>query len=280
MPPEPVISLFCDEATPDPARQIALMQDMGIAHIDLRSAWNTDVPDMDDERVGELAKMFAEARMRVVCLATRIGKKTPLHDVQRVDSALLRAFVLAELFDVTLVRVFGFAAGPEDAADAATLRRAADRLGEMAHAARGRGFTLVLECERGLVVDGPEKAFEVLRTIDSPALRFIWDAGNMVDMGITSPTDRWLERLAPYTGHVHVKDAVLGSPKTCFAGAGDGQIPELAAALCARGYAGAFSLEPNVPRLAEFDGDREKAVRGAVQALRAILPKLEAGCTS
>jgi sugar phosphate isomerase/epimerase len=265
---EPTISVFCDEATPDPSRQIELMQELGIADVDLRSAWNTDVLDMDAGRVADLAKLFSGAGMRIVCLATRIGKKTPVQEIESVRKNLLRSYELAELFGSRTVRIFGFLATH----DAPELSRVVDVLGELAESARRRGITLLLECERGLIVDGPEKALAALRAVNSPALRFIWDAGNMVDLGITSPTDRWFDALVPYLGHVHVKDGVLGSKNTCFAGAGDGQIGELVERLCARSYDGAFSLEPNVGRLAGFDGDREKAVRGAVQAFRALIP--------
>jgi sugar phosphate isomerase/epimerase len=265
---EPTIGIFCDEATPDPARQIDLLQELGIAAVDLRSAWNTDVFDMDAGRLADLSKLFSDARMRILCLATRIAKKTPVQEPESIRKSLLRSYELAELFDVRTVRIFGFAATQ----DALELGRVTDLLGELAHSARSRGITLLLECERGLVIDGPEKALAVLRAVESPALRFIWDAGNMVDLGIANPTDVWFDALAPYTGHVHVKDGVLGSKNTCFAGAGDGQIGELVTRLLARSYDGAFSLEPNVARLSEFDGDREKVVRGAVQAFRALIP--------
>lgn len=63
----------------------------------------------------------------------------------------------------------------------------------------------------------------------------------------------------------------MGSPDTCFPGAGDGQIGELIDRLSERGFSGFYSLEPNIARLAEFDGDRMKAVTGAVAALRCPL---------
>jgi sugar phosphate isomerase/epimerase len=257
--------------TAEPPRQIELLKDLGIDQIDLRGAWGTDVLDLDRERLTDLVALYKGAGIRISCLATRIGKRTPAEDTATLEPSLARAFALAELFGVRQIRVFGFLATPGEEADSASLRQAVDRLGAFAASARRGGFTLLLETERGLVIDGPDRALEVLRAVDSPALRYIWDPGNMVDLGIVRPTELWFDRLVPYVEYVHVKDGKLGSASTCYPGAGDGQIPELVARLCARSYAGVLSLEPNVARLAELDGDRVQAVSGALQALRALI---------
>ena len=268
---QPPISLFCDELTPEPSRQIEVLVDLELEHVDLRSAWNVDILALDQERLGRLAILFVGAGIRVACLATRIGKRMRVDETERLETALARAFAMAELFEVRLIRIFGFLAPAGEGVEPATVREVTDRLGAFAACADRRGVTLLLETERGLVVDGPDPALDVLRAVDSPALRYIWDAGNMVDLGISRPTERWFDLLAPYVEYVHVKDGRLGASHTCYPGAGDGQVRELLTRLCGRGYRGVLSLEPNVGRLAEFGGDRTAAVGGALRALRALL---------
>ena len=147
---QPPISLFCDELTPEPSRQIEVLVDLELEHVDLRSAWNVDILALDQERLGRLAILFVGAGIRVACLATRIGKRMRVDETERLETALARAFAMAELFEVRLIRIFGFLAPAGEGVEPATVREVTDRLGAFAACADRRGVTLLLETERGL----------------------------------------------------------------------------------------------------------------------------------
>jgi hypothetical protein len=54
------LSGFGDEIDPDPAVQLAVLQALGARHIELRSAWDTNVLDLDDDQLGRLSTLLNE----------------------------------------------------------------------------------------------------------------------------------------------------------------------------------------------------------------------------
>jgi sugar phosphate isomerase/epimerase len=265
------ISFFCDEVSQDPSSQVALAASLGLSRVDVRSAWNMDVHKFDEAHINVLARLLNSAGIRTACLATKVGKRECLADAKTVERNLLHCFHLAEVLNVTSVRIFGFCRSPRSSVTPGVLNQAADTLGFLAALAQSRGITLMLEAERGLVVDGPAAALDVLRSVGLSSLRFIWDPGNMVDLGISCPTDKWFGHLGPFVGYVHLKDGTLGSRHTCLAGTGDGQVGQLLRCLFASGYAGTLSVEPNVKRLVGYGDDADQAVRTSVRMVLSVL---------
>ena len=147
----------------------------------------------------------------------------------------------------------------------------------LAGLAEKEGFTLVLENEKGIVTDTPERCLAVLKAVNSPALRYAWDSANFVQVGVGNPVDRGWAGLQPYLGYVHIKDALLENGKVVPAGEGDGQVPEVLAHLKAMGYQGTLALEPHLKiagHSAGFSGSEGMEI--AARALRKLMA--EAGC--
>ena len=53
------LSGFADEIDPDPKIQFATLNDFGITHVEFRSAWDTNVLDLTDEQIDEVAALLA-----------------------------------------------------------------------------------------------------------------------------------------------------------------------------------------------------------------------------
>ena len=53
------LSGFADEIDPDLDEQCELLDTLGIRFIELRSAWDTNVLDLDDDQVGRVRKTIA-----------------------------------------------------------------------------------------------------------------------------------------------------------------------------------------------------------------------------
>jgi sugar phosphate isomerase/epimerase len=184
-----------------------------------------------------------------------------------------------------LVRVFSYyVLGEYETLRDTVLRR----LEAMAEAARRRDLVLVLENESWIYGDLPKRCHDVLRSVDSPALRFAFDPANFVQCG-ADPMKAW-PLLRPYVAHFHIKDAVpvdrtgldpypapvphdrlMDSVRP--AGEGTGQVPELLQALAADGYEGVLTLEPHLAgRFPDLDGAARFGI--AVAALRKLLVEL------
>ena len=66
------LSAFADEISPNPDEQIAVLQQCGIRHIELRSILKTNVLDLTDLQVAEL-KLLLDRRRRGPGEAARAG---------------------------------------------------------------------------------------------------------------------------------------------------------------------------------------------------------------
>ncbi|MGZ3582655.1 MAG: hypothetical protein ACXWP6_07970 [Ktedonobacterales bacterium] len=89
--------------------------------------------------------------------------------------------------------------------------------------------------------------------------------------------DAW-PLLAQYVAHVHIKDAVFSDGTVRPAGQGDGDIPQLLAALVKRGYSGFLTLEPHLQVAGPSGGfSGEAGMRAAAAALRGLLTALPTG---
>ena len=163
--------------------------------------------------------------IKVSAIGSPIGKSPLAQPPEQELENLERAFEIASALGVRLVRVFSFYP-PEGAPPAAYDRYVAEsieRLSELAALAERRGFTLLLENEKGIVGDTIARCHALLAGVDSPALRFAWDPANFVQVGEDAPTEDGWPALGSHVAHVHVKDA-LANGEVRPAGQGDGQV--------------------------------------------------------
>ena len=65
------LSGFGDEIDPDPAVQLAVLRALGSRHIEVRSAWGTNVVELSSEDVDRLARLIKERGMAVSALTPR-----------------------------------------------------------------------------------------------------------------------------------------------------------------------------------------------------------------
>jgi sugar phosphate isomerase/epimerase len=103
-----VLSGFADEISPDPAEQLATLAAESITHLELRSAWGTNVADLTDAQLAEFRRALDDAGVRVSAIGSPIGKigiEAPLGpELDRMR----RIAEVAGQFGTTLVRVFSF----------------------------------------------------------------------------------------------------------------------------------------------------------------------------
>lgn len=248
------LSAFADEISPDLATQIAVLRETGIALVELRSVWETNVLDLSDAQLEEILAAFGKEGIAVSAIGSPLGKvpvDTPLEDELR---RLRRAIEVARRCGTALIRIFAFYA-PEHGGSrepAGYRGQVLERLRPMTRLAAEHGITLLLENDTDLYADTAERCRDVLEAIDSPHLRAAFDPANFIVSGDTPFPDAY-ELLRPWLAHVHVKDA-RPDRTVVAAGEGVGRWPELLARLQADGYEGLFSLEPHLAAAGRFQG--------------------------
>ncbi len=276
------LSAFGDEIADSLEDQCRVLAQHGVGLVELRSAWGTNVGEFDAGLCERAATVLRDFGIGVSAIGSPLGKVPAAEPPQQEAPRLERCLDAAERLGTRLVRVFSYYVhGDYESLRDTVLRR----VESLAETARRRDLVLVLENESWIYGDLPERCLDLLRSVDSPALRFAFDPANFVQCG-ADPMEAW-PLLRPYVAHVHIKDAVpvdraglepypapvphdrlMGSVRP--AGEGAGRIPELVGALDAEGYQGILTLEPHLAgRLPDADGAQRFGV--AVSALRKVL---------
>jgi sugar phosphate isomerase/epimerase len=267
------LSGFADEISADPAEQFAVLAAESITHLELRSAWSTNIADFSGVQLGAFRVALRGAGLRVSAIGSPIGKipvGAPLEpELERMRQI---ADIAGEL-GTALVRVFSFyipAGEPPERYRAQVI----DRMGALARIAEERGVLLAHENEKEIYGDVPERCADLITSVNSPALRSTFDAANFVQCGVRPFTEAY-PLLRPHLVYLQVKDARAADGEVTPAGEGDGEMRETLLALRDSGFTGYMSLEPHLDlagRQGGFSGPDK--FRQAAQALKRLLDDL------
>jgi sugar phosphate isomerase/epimerase len=238
------LSGFGDEIDDDPKVQIAVMQALGANHIEVRSAWGTNIVDLDDAQLGELKSLLDAADMKVSAIASPIGKVDVSLPVEHEVERLRRAVNAAKVLGARYIRIFSFYYG-EDVAVESIREAVIERMRALADVAEESGVVLLHENEKDIYGDIPERVLDIIETVGSPALKVAWDAANFVQVGV-KPFEDGYAKLRPHLEYLQVKDALFSNAAVVPAGEGDGDVLRTVEALKADGYTGFASLEPHL----------------------------------
>ena len=267
------LSGFGDEVDPDPKVQSAVLLALGASHIEVRSAWGTNVVELSDEQIAQLKAILDESGLKVSAVASPIGKVDISLPVEHEAERLRRIIVVAKALGTKYIRMFSFfRAGdqrPEDIREAVM-----ERMGALARLAEESDVMLIHENEKDIYGDIPERVLDIMETVNSPALRAAWDNANFVQVGVKPFTDAYA-MLRPHLEYLQVKDARAATGEVVPTGQGDGQLMETLTALSQDGYAGFASLEPHLAaqnELGGFSGPAEFGV--AARAFRTATDSL------
>ncbi|MGM7777686.1 sugar phosphate isomerase/epimerase family protein [Arthrobacter sp. KNU-44] len=263
------LSGFGDEVDPDPAVQAAVLLALGAGHIEVRSAWGTNVSELTPEAVERLKAILDEKGLKVSAVASPIGKIDVSVPVEHELARLRQIISVAKGLDAKYIRIFSFyrAEGQshEDIRDSVM-----ERLTALTNEAAASGVVLLHENEKGIYGDTPERVLDIMETVASPALRVAWDSANFVQVGIKPYTEAYAV-LRPYLEYFQIKDAVAGTGEVVPAGEGDGELDATIAALQADGFSGFCSLEPHLASAHELGGFSGPVAFGAAARAFAAL---------
>ncbi|SME92246.1 sugar phosphate isomerase/epimerase [Cellulosimicrobium cellulans J34] len=238
------LSGFVDEISPDVGTQCVVAGELGLRFVELRSAWGTNVLDLDDDRRAEVARLLRRHDLRVSSIGSPVGKVFVDEDLDAHLDRMRHAARVAQELGAPYVRVFSFFLRP--GTDPATVRDVVlRRMAALAEVARAAGVVLVHENEKGIYGDVPRRCLDVVESVGSEHLALAWDSANFVQVGVRPFTDGYA-LLRPHLAYVQVKDADAATGAVVAAGRGDGEVVETVRALRDDGFDGFFSLEPHL----------------------------------
>ncbi len=266
------ISAFGDEIADDLITQVTTLNELQIPGLDVRGAWGKNVLDFSDDEAAKARQICDDHNIQIQCIGSPVGKSPLADPIETELNNLSRLYQIADLFGTRSIRIFSFY--PEDRSTTdhydQHLDEVIERFQLMTESAQKHGFVLLLENEKHIVGDTVDRCYRIVSGVDNNHLRFLWDPANFVQVGEAQVTENGWDKLSPYLGYVHIKDAKDG--KVTPAGEGDGQVPELLAKLRESGYNGVLSLEPHLKIAGHSSGySGAGGMQLAVESLRKVM---------
>ena len=244
------LSAFADEISPDPAVQIAVLKSCNVRFIEFRSIHGTNVLALSDNQVREFKKLLDAEGFGVSAIGSPIGKVAIDLPFEPHLDKFRRAITLCGMMGTRNIRVFSYypPANTDFDGNWSPYRdEVVRRMKAKAEIAAQAGVRLFHENEHRIYGDSPERVADLMKSVNSPALRSAYDAANWVFCGY-DPVQGW-ELTKEYVEHFHIKDwkgTGEQSHTGCLAGHGDGKIAYSIADAVKRGYHGFAVMEPHL----------------------------------
>jgi sugar phosphate isomerase/epimerase len=274
------LGIITDELTQDLDEALEFISSYKLHWCELREVWGQNVIGLPRADLNRAKDLLARHSVRVSSIASPIFKwnlpSMPAKDGLGRDFAtayteedakklLETLFEMAHFFGTRHVRIFSYwrVAEPEKAF---SLIR--DRLAEAARLAANNGIILLLENEHACNIGTGAELGRLLRDVNSPNLRGIWDPGNSFVLGET-PYPSGYDHVKGLFPHMHIKDARKNG-KLEWVPVGSGSIDYRGQfeALTRDHYDGTSSLETHYRRP---DGNKVESTREALEGLLKIV---------
>ncbi len=238
------LSAFADEISPDPVEQFDVTIRCKVKHVELRSAWKTNVLDLSDDQIGAIEKLLKERGMGLSAIGSPIGKVKISDPFEPHLKRFERAIELAKRFKTPNIRVFSYYPADDNKPWADHRSEVLKRMQIKAELAHKNGLRLIHENESRIYGDDPIRVLDLFRSIEHPAFKAAYDPANYVHGGF-EPMNAW-NMTKQYTVHLHIKDWIHGQEKGVLTGAGQGRIAEVLTDALKLGYRGFATLEPHL----------------------------------
>ena len=238
------LSGFSDEIDDDFATQCEVVTGLGLRYIELRSAWGTNILDLDADQLASVQQILAEHGLQVSSIGSPIGKIRITDDFEPHLERMRHAVEVARLLQAPYIRLFSFfipeGDDPDDHRDEVITRMRA-----IADVAEQGGVIAVHENEKEIFGDIPRRCLDIVTDGRLPESQAAWDPANFVQCGVKPFSEGYATcGRTPSTSRSRTRCSP--TPPWCVAGAGDGEVAETIRALREDGFDGFFSLEPHL----------------------------------
>ncbi len=251
------LSVLTDEVSDRFAEALDWAVKNGFKHVEVRMVDGVNVSNLDDAQVDRAKGEVEKRGLSVSAIASPLFKCAldPARPVQSGDlfgnkeeplethfAKLPRAMKIARRLGTRKIRVFSFWREKEPERYLPDIVR---HLKKAAEAARAEDVLLLQENETACNGGYAAEVAEIVRQVDSPAMRVLWDPGNE-NYGGRSAYPEGYAHVKGLFEHVHLKDSVMGAdgkPQCVPIGEGKTPLRDQIEALERDGYKGLYTLE-------------------------------------
>lgn len=251
------LGILTDEVSKDFQDALDWIAEQGLKHVEVRTVDGKNVAALDDDAVRDVRRRVEDRGLFVSAVASPLFKCAldPTRPVASGDrfgqqeegveahfAKLDRVIAIARLLGTRRIRIFSFWREKDPAPYLSDVVRLLKRAGRIAEHA---DVLLLVENEPSCNGGFAEEVGQIVRAVDCPAVKALWDPGNEAYAG-REPFPAGYGHVKDVLAHVHLKDAYIrqdGSPRCVPLGSGNlPLIPQLRA-LAADGYDGLFTIE-------------------------------------
>jgi sugar phosphate isomerase/epimerase len=244
------LSGFIDEISNDFKEQCEVAAGLGLRYVEVRSAWGTNILDLDTGQLHTVRKTLADYGLSVSSIGSPIGKISIDDDFAPHLERMRHAVEVAQALGAPYIRLFSFFI-PEGTDPDSRRDEVLSRMNALAEVSADADVILVHENEKEIYGDIPRRCLDIVSSVSAPQLQLAWDPANFVQVGVRPYTEGYA-MLRRHVSYIQIKDALLADGTVVVAGAGDGEVVETVRALRADGFDGFFSLEPHLGEYTAF----------------------------
>lgn len=168
--------------------------------------------NIDPNRLRKVKDLLDSIEMKVVCLATYLGRYSQLPDSEseKQFDGFKKYVEIAKVLEVSYIRQWCGGASPQKAS-AENWQKAAHWLKKSGEYASDFGITVVLETQRGTLTETVNSSLKLLDMIDGKvgSVMLTYDPGNIFIAGAEYGESE-IRKLKGLIAHVHLKDIDLG----------------------------------------------------------------------
>jgi sugar phosphate isomerase/epimerase len=238
------LSGFIDEISKDFSEQCEVAAGLGLRYVEVRSAWGTNILDLDNGQLRTVRETLAEHGLSVSSIGSPIGKISIDDEFGPHLERMRHAIEVADILGAPYIRLFSFFI-PAGTDPDSRREEVLSRMSAFAEVVARSDVILLHENEKEIYGDIPRRCLDIVTSVSSRKLQLAWDPANFVQVGVR-PFAEGYALLRPYVGYIQIKDALLADGSVVVAGAGDGEVVETIRALRSDGFDGFFSLEPHL----------------------------------
>jgi len=247
------LSAFADEVTDDFLGQVKYLAKEGVGYIEPRFINKKNIMDLSQDELNVAKKMLQDYGLKVSAIGSPIGKVRLDEPFEPHLEKFKNAIELAQFFESPYIRMFSYYA-PKGKNIDEYRDQVMERMSAKVEIIENTDVVMVHENETDIYGHNAENCVDLVKTVNSPKLRLVYDPGNFVwGQKITNNVESCWPLMKPYVVHVHIKDWKLGEKDVgSIPGEGDGQIKELLIELAAMNYDGCLTMEPHLQAGGQF----------------------------
>lgn len=281
------LGIITDELTQDLEEALAFIARYSLGYCELREIWQKNLMNLSQSELERAKQLIERHQLQVSAIASPLFKynlpEIPARPSEKRDTFLAnftdqdteellsKCFKLARLFGTRKVRIFSYWRVDEPEKAYPYVR---DRLAKAAAQAARHKITLVLENEHTCNIGTGKELGRIIRDINSPYLRGLWDPGNATMLDEV-PYPNGYEAVRGLFAHMHIKDAgkdpKTGKLRWLPVGSGTIDFRGQFKALRDDHYSETISLETHYRRP---DGNAVESTRESLEGLLKILSQL------